>query len=125
VLRPALPALARSDVARTALLALRGRPWRALADETRALQDGFGSPDRWRLIVWSTLVDVPHRLHPGCPVTLAQGAHDWTATGQTPRHLPLVEGSRRALPFAGHAPMSDVPDRLVALVRETAAAADR
>lgn len=122
LLRPAMPALAQSTVARSALLAnLRLRPWKATPREAMALLDGFGSPDLWRLIVWAALVDVPGRMELDCPVTLAQGTHDWIATGQTPRFLALVPGARlRVLPFAGHAPMSDVPDLLVRLVRSTA-----
>lgn len=123
VLRPALPALSRSTGGRTALLAnLRLKPWRATPTETMALRDGFGSPDLWRLIVWSTLLDVPLGLRDlDCPVLLAQGTHDWIATGQTPRFRLLVKGSRlRVLPLAGHAPMTDVPDRLVRLAREAA-----
>ena len=126
VLRPALPRLSRSAVARTALLAnLRLKPWRASPTEAMALPDGFGSPDLWRLLVWALLLDVPRGLGEiDCPVVLAQGTHDWIATGQTPRFRPLVPGSRlRVLPFAGHAPMTDAPDRMVQLVREVAAAA--
>lgn len=123
VLDPVLPRLAGSAVGRTALLAnLRAKPWRATPEETMALRDGFGSPDLWRLLVWSTLLDVARPVRPGCPVLLAQGTMDWIATGQTPRFLLLVEGARfRPLPWAGHAPMTDVPDRLVQLVRDTAA----
>lgn len=127
VLRPVLPALSRSALGRTALLAnLRLRPWRATPEEALALDDGFGSPDFWRLLVWSTLLDVPRPLRDlDVPVLLAQGTHDWIATGQTPRFLPLVRGSRfRLLPLAGHAPMSDVPDLLVRLAREVAAEAE-
>ena len=123
VLRPALPALSRSAAGRTALLAnLRLKPWRATPSETTALPDGFGSPDLWRLIVWSTLIDLPRGLRDlDCPVLLAQGTHDWIATGQTPRFRLLVKGSQlRVLPLAGHTPMTDVPARLVRLAREAA-----
>jgi pimeloyl-ACP methyl ester carboxylesterase len=89
-----------------------------------ALGDGFAAPDIWRMLLWSTLVDVARPADPHCPVTLAQGTHDWVAMGQTPRFLLLIRGARfRPLPFAGHAPMSDVPDRLVQMVRDTAAQA--
>lgn len=122
VVRPALPALSRSAVARTALLAnLRLRGWRATPEEAMALGDGFAAPDIWRMLVWSTLLDVARPADPQCPVTLAQGSHDWVAMGQTPRFLLLVRGARfRVLPLAGHAPMSDVPDRLVRMVLDTA-----
>ena len=128
VLRPVLPALAGTAVGRAGLLGqLRLFPWRASPPEAMALEDGFGSPDLWRLLLWSTLLDLPTGLRSiRCPVTLAQGSHDVVATGQTPRYRPLVPGSRfRLLPLAGHAPMTDVPDRLVRIVRETAALADR
>ena len=126
VLRPALPKLSRSTAARTALLVnLRLKPWRATPTEAMALPDGFGSPDLWRLMLWAMFLDVPRGLGDiDCPVLLAQGTHDWIAAGQTPRFRPLVPGSRlKVLPFAGHAPMSDVPDLMVRLVREVAAAA--
>lgn len=126
VLRPALPALSRSAAGRTALLAnLRLQPWRASPAEAQALDDGFGSPDLWRMLLWSTLLDVPPSFRDiDCPVTLAQGTHDWIATGQTPRFLPLVRGAQlRVLPLAGHAPMTDTPDRIVRLVLETASRA--
>ena len=124
VLRPALPALTRSALGRTALLpGLRLFPWRATAREASVLGGGFGSPDIWRLVLWSTLLDVaPLMRSIDCPVTLAQGSHDVIATGQTLRFRPLVKGSRlQLLPFAGHAPMTDLPARLVRLTRETAA----
>ncbi|MCW2607312.1 MAG: alpha/beta hydrolase fold protein [Frankiales bacterium] len=123
VLRPVLPALSRSALGRTALLAnLRLLPWRASPTEAQALGEGFGSSDLWRLVLWSTLLDVPPSFRGvDCPVTLAQGTHDWIATGQTPRYLPLVRGAQlRVLPLAGHAPMTDSPGRIVRLVRETA-----
>lgn len=126
VLRPALPRLSRSAVARTALLAeLRLTGWRATPREVMALRDGFGSPDLWRLIVWAALLDVPGRMTTiDCPVTLAQGTQDLVATGQTPRYRLLVPGSRfRPLLLGGHAPMTDRPERIVELVRETAAEA--
>ena len=127
VLRPVLPALAGKAAGRVGLLSqLRLYPWRATPREAMALEDGFGSPDLWRLLLWSTVLDVPWGLRSiDCPVTLAQGTHDVIATGQTPRYRPLVPGSRfRLLPLAGHAPMTDVPDRLVRIVRETTALAD-
>ena len=44
---------------------------------------------------------------------------DWVASGQTVRYLPLVPGSRFVpLTWAGHAPQSDRPRRIVRLVRE-------
>lgn len=125
-LRPALPRLSRSAVARTALLAeLRLTGWRATPRELGALEDGFGAADLWRLIVWSTLVDVPGRMSTvDCPVTLVQGTHDVVATGQTPRFLALVPGARfRPLLLAAHVPITDAPDRIVRIVRETAARA--
>lgn len=73
----------------------------------------------------STLVDVPGRMSSiDCPVTLGQGTHDVVATGQTPRFLALVPGARfRPLVLAGHVPFTDAPERIVRLVRETAARA--
>ncbi|MCU1692367.1 MAG: alpha/beta hydrolase fold protein [Frankiales bacterium] len=121
-LRPALPRLSRSAAGRAGLLVnLRLRPWRASPDEAMSLEDGFGSPDLWRLLVWSTLLDVPSPFRPDCPVLLVQGSNDWIASGQTVRYLPLLPGARfRVLALAGHAPMSDRPQRLVELVLATA-----
>ena len=78
-----------------------GRPcWRtcgcgpgATPTEALAPRDGFGSPDLW-LMFWSMMLDVPRGLRSiDCPVLLAQGTHDWVATGQTPRFRPLVRAA--------------------------------
>ena len=60
-LRPALPALARSRVPRTLLMAgLRAQPWRTTEPELLALRQGFGSsPDFWQQLLWALLLDVP------------------------------------------------------------------
>jgi pimeloyl-ACP methyl ester carboxylesterase len=123
-LNPVLPALARHRVARTALLpGLQARPWRATEDDVLSLREGFGETrDYWRGLFWACLADVPAGFEQvDSPVVLAQGAGDGIALGQTPRFLPFVPGSRfRLLPWAGHAPMSDVPEEVVRLVHEAA-----
>jgi pimeloyl-ACP methyl ester carboxylesterase len=123
-LHPALPALARHRGLRAALLpGLQARPWRATEDDVLALREGFGETrDYWRGLFWACLADVPAGFERvDSPVVLAQGAGDVIAVGQTPRFLPFVPGSRfRLLPWAGHAPMSDVPDEVVRLVHEAA-----
>jgi pimeloyl-ACP methyl ester carboxylesterase len=128
-LRPALPALSRSRVPRTLLLAgLRAQPWRATEQELLALRAGFGSsPDFWQQLLWALLLDVPLGLREiRCPVTMGQGLFDPIAPMQTPRFAALIQGSTLALlPWSGHAPHSDQPALLARLVRETAAAGDR
>jgi pimeloyl-ACP methyl ester carboxylesterase len=129
-LRPLLGTLARTPAGRTALLAgMRARPWEASESEALAMRGGFAdSTGFWSMLWWAVLQDVPTGLHRvDSPVMLAQGAVDVVGAGQTPRYLALIPGSRfQLLPGAGHAPMSDVPDTLIALVRETAErAADR
>lgn len=128
-LRPALPTLSRSRVARTLMLTgLRAQPWRASEDELRAVEGGFaGSPDFFSQLFWALLMDAPRGLTSiTCPVTLAQGALDAIAPMQAPRFATLIPGSAVALlPWSGHAPHSDSPALLARLVRETAAAGDR
>ncbi len=127
-LRPALPALARRRVARTLLLPeFQARPWASVEDDLHSLKEGFGEArDYWRVLLWASILDVPSGFDQvDCPVVLAQGVADLVAAGQTPRYLLLVPGSRfRLLPWAGHAPMSDVPDEVVRLVHEAADAAE-
>jgi pimeloyl-ACP methyl ester carboxylesterase len=118
--------LTRSPLGRTLLLAnLRARPWAATPQEAQAAVDGFGAPDFYRLLLWSTVLDVPVRPRRApCPVVLVQGTFDWVSLGQVPRWLLLLPGSRfRVLPWAGHEPLSDVPDRIVRLALDTIARA--
>ena len=119
--------LSRSRQGRTALLTgLRSTPWRAGEKETRALQGGFAeSSGFWALLLWAVIADVPHGLRPvDVPVVLAQGTVDVIGSGQTPRYLFLLPGSSFVpLWGAGHAPQSDRPEAIVALVHRAAAAA--
>ena len=128
-LRPVLPALSRSRVPRTLLLAgLRAQPWKGTAEELLALRAGFGSsPDFWQQLLWALLLDVPLGVREiRCPVTLGQGLFDPIAPMQTPRLAALIPGSTLALlPWSGHAPHSDQPALIARLVRETAAAGER
>lgn len=118
---------ARSRLGRTFLLTgLRSTPWRASEAEAAALKDGFaGAEGFWSMLWWALMLDVPTGLRRiNVPVLLAQGTADVLASGQTPRYLFLVPGSRfTPLWGAGHAPQSDRPDTIVALVRRAAAAA--
>ncbi len=71
-------------------------------------------------------MDLPTGLHRiDVPVVLAQGTADLIGSGQTPRYLMFVPGSRFVpLWGAGHAPQSDTPTAILDLVhRATAAAA--
>lgn len=127
VLRPAVAPLARWTAGRTVLLGgLRARPWRATRDEALALRDGFAdAADFWPTLWHAVLADVPTGLETvDRPVVLAQGLFDGIAAGQTPRYLLAVPGARfRPLWLAGHAPQSDDPDAILALLREARAAA--
>jgi len=126
-LRPLIPAIARTRLGRSALLAgLRSTPWRSSEIEARALEAGFADADAfWQMLWWGILADVPTGLDRiDCPVVLAQGTADVISVGQTPRYLAAIPGSRFVpLAGAGHAPQSDTPDAIVALVHEATAAA--
>ena len=119
---PLIEPLSRSKVGRAALLApLKARPWSTSPDEAIGAREGFAdSRDFWRTLLWGLVLDVPRGLDRiDCPVTLVQGVADWVASGQTVRYLPLVPGSRFVpLTWAGHAPQSDRPRRIVRMVRE-------
>jgi len=125
--RPLITAAARTTVGRTALLAgLRAKPWRSSEVEADALRTGFAGGDAfWSMLWWGILADVPTGLDRiDCPVVLAQGTADLVAVGQTPRYLAAIPGARFVpLLGGGHAPQSDVPDAIVALVHETTALA--
>ena len=124
---PLIPAITRATAGRTALLAgLRAKPWRSSEAEADALRTGFVGADAfWSMLFWGILADVPTGLgRIACPVVLAQGSADLIAAGQTPRYLAAIPGARFVpLVGAGHAPQSDVPEAIVALVQETTALA--
>ena len=123
-LAPAIEPLGRSRAGRVALLAsLKARPWAASREEAVGLREGFSeSHDFWRMLLWGLLLDVPRALKTiSCPVTLVQGTRDLLAPGQAVRYLPLVPTARfQPLVLAGHAPQSDRPRTILALVHETA-----
>jgi len=118
---------ARFRLGRTALLTgLRSMPWRASRPEALALRDGIaGDGDFWRLLWHAVLTDVPTGLHiTDIPVVLAQGTADLLAGGQTPRYRMLVPTARfTPLVGAGHAPQSDRPAAILALVDRAVEAA--
>ena len=128
-LRPFLPALARTTLGRSALLAgMRSTPWRSSEAEAHALEEGFAEADAfWQMLCWGILADVPTGLDRiNCPVVLAQGTADLVAVGQTPRYLAAIAGARFVpLVGAGHAPQSDTPKAILALVRKATAVAAR
>ena len=121
---PLLEPLSRSVLGRAALLTpLKSRSWATSEEEALGARDGFAdSRDFWRTLTWGLMLDVPSGLDRiTCPVTLVQGVSDWIASGQTPRFLPLIPGSRfRPLLVGGHAPQSDRPKTVVRLVEQTA-----
>ena len=124
---PVLEPLSRSRAGRAALLSgLKARPLTSTAEEVLGARDGFSDArDYWRTLLWALLLDVPRGMDQiECPVTLVQGTADLIASGQTPRYLPLIPGSRfRPLLAAGHAPQSDRPATIVRLVEQTTARA--
>ncbi|MCO1659780.1 alpha/beta fold hydrolase [Pseudonocardia humida] len=126
-IRPLIGLAARTRLGRTLMLTgLRSAPWLAGEDEVRAVRGGFaGATGFWQLLWWAVLADVPLGLEEiDCPVILAQGTADLIASGQTPRFLALVPGSRfRPLVGAGHAPQSDAPGAILRLVHDATRAA--
>ena len=127
--RPVLPLVAKSRAARTLLLpTLQTLPWRSTEEDVLSLRDGLGrAKEFWRMLAWAVVLEVPTGFEEvDCPVTLVQGLLDVIAIGQTPRFLLVVPGSRfRLLPWAGHAPMSDLPEEIVRIIEETADEAGR
>jgi pimeloyl-ACP methyl ester carboxylesterase len=124
---PAADPLMRPVIPRAAALAvLRARAWRTAPDEAAALVRGFaGAEDFWRLLGCAVLPEatIDYRAV-RCPVRIAQGTHDLLALSQAAWLTILVPGARfRVLPFAGHSSIADVPQRVIALVDEAAAAA--
>lgn len=127
--RPAVEPMSRSALGRSALLwPLKARPWTTSREEVLGARDGFAdSRHYWSTLLWALLLDVPRGMSAvRCPVTLVQGTADWIASGQTPRYLALVPGSRfRPLLAAGHAGHSDRPHTVVRLVEDAAARSRR
>jgi pimeloyl-ACP methyl ester carboxylesterase len=127
--RFAIGPLATTQAGRALLLAgMRARPWTASETEALAMRGGFADASNfWAMLWWGILQDVPTGLHRvDCPVILAQGAVDVVGAGQTPRYLGLIPGSRfELLPGAGHAPQSDTPEAILALVHRAADSARR
>ena len=125
--RPLVEPMSRSALGRSALLwPLKARPWAATHEEVIGAREGFAeSRGYWSTLLWALLLDVPRGLGDiRCPVTLVQGTADWIASGQTPRYLALVPGSRfRPMLAAGHAGHSDRPASVVRIVARTAARA--
>lgn len=127
VRRPLIEPMSRATAGRAALTAgMRAQPWRSSQAEALAIRDGFAdSRGYWATLWHAILTDVPSGLDRiDCPVTLGQGALDGIAAAQTVRFLGLVPGARFVmLPWAGHAPQSDMPSAIVELVRRAAAEA--
>jgi pimeloyl-ACP methyl ester carboxylesterase len=119
LMRPVIPRAAAHAV-------LRARAWRTAPDEAAALVRGFaGAEDFWRLLGCAVLPEatIDYRAV-RCPVRIAQGTHDLLALSQAAWLTILVPGARfRVLPFAGHSSIADLPQRVIALVDEAAAAA--
>ena len=122
--RPFMDQLARTPLGRTALLAgLRSMPWRATAVEALTVKGGFADQTGFWSTLWnSIMIDLPTGLEQiECPVIVAQGALDVVGSGQTPRYTAFIPGAQfTLLPGAGHAPQSDTPNAIIALVRRAA-----
>jgi pimeloyl-ACP methyl ester carboxylesterase len=125
---PAADTLMRPVVPRAAALAvLRARAWRTPPDEAAALVRGFaGAADFWRLLGCAVLSEATLDYRAvRCPIRIAQGTHDLLSLSQAAWLTILVPGARfRVLPFAGHSSIADVPQRVMDLVDEAAAAAE-
>jgi hypothetical protein len=109
-----------------ALALLRARAWRTAPDQAAALVRAFaGAEDFWRLLGCAILPEATLNYRAvRCPVRIAQGTHDLVSLSQAAWLRVLVPGARfRVLPFAGHSSIADVPQRVIALVDEAAAAA--
>lgn len=126
-LAPVADPLLRRAVPRTAALALlRARGWRTPAGEAAALVRGFAEAADFRRLLRHAIVPeatIDYRSI-GCPVRIAQGSHDVLALSQAAWLAVLIPGARfHLLPFAGHSPIADAPQRVVDLVEEAVAAA--
>jgi pimeloyl-ACP methyl ester carboxylesterase len=126
-LAPVADPLMRPAVLRTGALALlRARGWRTPPGEAAALVRGFAeAEDFWRLVRYAVLPEatIDYRAV-DCPVLIAQGTHDVLTLSQAAWLALLVPGARfRVLPFAGHSSVGDVPQRVIRLLDEAAAAA--
>lgn len=124
-LAPTADLLLRLPPLRAAVLSpLRAQGWRTPAPEAASLTRAFAySPDFWRVLGFAVVPDITMDYRAvRCPVVLAQGTHDVISLGQVLRLAALVPGAQfRALPFAGHSAVGDVPDQVVALVDEAVA----
>ncbi len=122
--RPFINQLARTPLGRTALLGgLRAMPERATPIEALTMKGGFADQTGFWSTLWNALMmDVPTGLDViDCPVIMAQGALDLVGSGQALRYTALIPGAQFVLlPVAGHAPQSDSPEIITALVREAA-----
>lgn len=117
--------MARWPLGRSMLLwGMRSAPWRASEADAHALAGGFaGAKGFWSTLWWAVLFDVPAHLDRiNVPVVLVEGTADMVTKGQTARYLALIP-SASFVPLwgAGHAPQSDTPHAIVAVVRQAAA----
>jgi pimeloyl-ACP methyl ester carboxylesterase len=106
---------------------LRARAWRTPPEEAVALVRSFaGAEDFWRLLCCAVLPEATFDYRTvRCPVRIAQGTHDLLALSQAAWLTILVPGARfRLLACAGHSGIGDVPQRVIELVDEAAAAAE-
>lgn len=126
-LAPVAPVVLRVAPLRAVALApLRARGWRTPPDEAVAVVRSFATgADFWRQLRHAVLPEATLDYSTvRCPVLLAQSSHDVLSLGQVLRLAGVVPDAKlRVLPLAGHSPAADVPERVIALVDEAAAAA--
>ncbi|MGY1637822.1 alpha/beta fold hydrolase [Geodermatophilus sp. SYSU D00742] len=126
-LAPVADPLLRAALPRTmALAVLRARGWRTPAAEAVALVRAFAAAEDFGRLVRHAVVPettIDYQAV-GCPVVIAQGTHDVLTLSQAAWLALLVPAARfRLLPLAGHSAVADVPQRVIRLVDQAAAAA--
>lgn len=126
-LRPALPTLAHSAAARTALLAqLSARPWGLNGDLVEGELLAITRTATFQSLVSDLAFGAPQEgpaAPPSGPVTIGWGRHDrLTLPAQAKRALVAFPGARlHWFDHSGHFPMFDEPDATIALIREATA----
>ena len=126
-LGPALPALARSPAARTALLAqLSARPWALSGDLVERELTALAATATFDALVSDLAFGPPQEgpaAPPAGPVTIGWGRHDrLTLPDQAGRACAAFPGARlHWFDHSGHFPMFDEPDAAIALIRAATA----
>lgn len=126
-LRPVLPTLAHSPVARTALLAqLSARPWALNGDLVEGELVAIVATPTFQSLVSDLAFGAPQEgpaAPTSGPITIGWGRHDrLTLPAQAERALAAFPGARlHWFDHSGHFPMLDEPDATIALIRSATA----